>query len=103
MNFLAKIPELESCRFPRRAVDVLFSYDTKCEGTEFRPGSLYLHHAVKEVFLEETCVSVKQSELPLQAAAENHLFGLAVFSWGRAALSPSKMSFGIRELPVFHG
>ena len=73
------------------------------KGRNFRRRSLYLHHAVKEVFLEETCVSVKQSELPLQAAAENHLFGLAVFSWGRAALSPSKMSFGIRELPVFHG
>ena len=30
--------------------------------------------------------------------SSNHLFGLAVFSWERAALSPSKMSFGIRKL-----
>ena len=64
----------ETCRFPRRAVDMLFSYDTKCEGTEFRRGSLYLHHAVKEVLLEKTCASVKKSELPLQAAAEKLTF-----------------------------
>ena len=41
-----------------------------CEGPEFRHRILYLHHAVEEIYLEKTYASVKQSELPLQAAAE---------------------------------
>ena len=42
----------------------------ECDGPEFRRRILYLHHAVKEIFLEKTYASVKQSGLPLQAAAE---------------------------------
>ena len=45
------------------------SDENECDGPEFR--ILYRHRAVKEILLlKKTCASVKQSELPLQAAAQ---------------------------------
>ena len=39
------------------------SDENECEGPEFRRRILCLHHVVKEIFLEKTYASVKQSEL----------------------------------------